>query len=128
MRPLLKFYPEDAGKYLANANQGRRWLHDLDAKFTTPMIRQNEQDFYIYEPTLLIDQSLCIPIRWYKQLDRFVAKVWRMLLRNNDGWIVMKYEIFDIQATDMMASFPYLLESFQQRNMLDPRKILGGPN
>ena len=47
VRPLLEFYPEDAGKYLANANQGKQWLHDLDAAFTTPMIRQDGQDFNI---------------------------------------------------------------------------------
>ena len=55
VRPLLEFYPEDTGKYLANANQGSQWLREMNADFTTPMICQDDQDFYIYEPTLLID-------------------------------------------------------------------------
>ena len=124
VRPLLEFY-KDAGKYLANANQGKQWLHDLDGAFTTPMIRQDGQDFYIYEPTLLIDQSLCMPMHWFKQLQRFVAKVWHMIPHKNRGWVVLKYESSNIQAADMLASFLYLLKIYQQRNIPDTWRILG---
>ena len=67
---------------------------------------------------------VCIPIHWFKRLDRFVAKVWRMSLREG-GWVILKYQSFDIQASAILVSFPYLLKSYKQHKMFDPRIILG---
>ena len=35
--PHIQVYPEDADDILENANQGRRWLYELDADLLTPV-------------------------------------------------------------------------------------------
>ena len=65
VQPNLHFYPEDSGDHLSNAYQGRRWLYQLDPALLTPMIRQGGHDFYTFEPCLLSNKSVCIPIRFF---------------------------------------------------------------
>ena len=126
--PHLEFFPEDAGRYLANANQAERWLKDMDANLTTLMICLLDQDFYIYEPVILIDLSYCMPIRWFKRSDRLLACVWHMLPKqtaNVNGWLVLEYECFDVEASSLLASYPYFAKSFHQCGVPDPQRILG---
>lgn len=126
MRPHLEFYPEDAGRSLAGSNQAHRWL--FDSNIVTPMIRQNGQDFYVFEPALLSDQSLCLPIRWFKRFGDIYAKACRIREEYHQkslGWVFLEYDQFEVPASHFVGSFPYLVSSFEQRHFTDPRLVHG---
>ena len=57
VRPHLHVYPEDSGQKLSEARQAAKWLHKLPSEDTTPMIRLQNIDYYIFEPALLINGS-----------------------------------------------------------------------
>ena len=58
----LVFYPKDAEDILQNANQGHRWLLELDPNLLMLMIQQNNQDFYFFELAILNDGSVAMPV------------------------------------------------------------------
>ncbi|KAG6805768.1 hypothetical protein H0H92_014093 [Tricholoma furcatifolium] len=62
VRQELHVYPEDTGSYLAEAWQASRWKDELDSSLTTPMIRLQDQDFYIDE-IALTSGGPCMPYR-----------------------------------------------------------------
>lgn len=41
------------------------------------------------------------------------------------GWVVCEYVYFDVDATDLSTSFPFLHGSFKQRDIPDPSVIFG---
>ena len=130
VRPHLVFFPEDSGDNLLSAHQGRRWLSDLDPALTSPMIRQSGQDFYIFEPAVLFDQTYCIPIRWFRRGKEYFAMAWRIhpvQHQSGLGWVVHEYEEFEIAACVLTVSFTYFIASFQRRGVPDPRIMLGEP-
>ncbi|KAJ6479861.1 hypothetical protein C8R45DRAFT_933648 [Mycena sanguinolenta] len=58
--------------------QASCWLNELDSDLTIPMFRKQKQDFYINEPTLLLNGTICIPIRWFKCRDKTFARAWEI--------------------------------------------------
>ncbi|KIO12358.1 hypothetical protein M404DRAFT_958381, partial [Pisolithus tinctorius Marx 270] len=66
--PHIHHYPEDMGGQLDQPWQAARWLHEIDPSLTTPMLQKGRQDFYIFEPTKLIDGMIVIPERWYTKI------------------------------------------------------------
>jgi len=84
VRPHLEFYPHDSGETLEHAYEGNRWKNEIDSHLLSPMIRQNDRDFFIYEPTLLNDGHVYLPTRWFKRGELFFAKAWRMRPIVND--------------------------------------------
>ncbi|KAJ6574068.1 hypothetical protein B0H19DRAFT_1208170 [Mycena capillaripes] len=85
VRPHLEFYPEDTGKLLDEARQGKRWLEELPSAQTTPIIRKNSlgetspveyADYFIHEPAMLDDGTFCMPIRWFIRDKSLIAKCW----------------------------------------------------
>ena len=92
------------------------------------MIRQMGQDFYIFEPAVLSDQSFCMPIRWFKRGQKLMAKAWRIHpVQQPTGfrWVVYKYEEFEVSACNSTVCLLYFIASFHQRGVLDPCVILG---
>ncbi|KAI5982275.1 hypothetical protein F5J12DRAFT_908289 [Pisolithus orientalis] len=53
---------ENSGGQLNEAYQARRWLKEMDPTQLTPMIRLHGQDFFIFEPALLSNGQVCMPI------------------------------------------------------------------
>src|SRR6266446_4172743 len=91
VRPNLHFYPEDSGAKLSEARQAERWLKEMPPDELTPMIRIGEDDYYIYEPAMLIDGSCCIPTRWIVREGDFYCKAWTLRSISSfdsDGWQV----------------------------------------
>lgn len=125
----LHFFPEDSGPSLSQAWQASRWLDELESDLTTPMIRIQKQDFYIHEPTLLLNGIVCMPIRWFKRGDKTFARVWKMHENYhtdlNSGWIIQADNEFEICEPDLLISFPLLIESYMSRKKIDPRLIHG---
>ena len=128
VRPHLTFFPEDKATQFSNAYQGERWLKWMDPDLLSPMVREKGQDFYVFKPTMLIDRTICVPFRWFMRSGVMHGCVWRMIESDcavSEGWIVVEYDTLDIAVTELATSFPYLLGSFNVRNILDPRMILG---
>ncbi|KAK7007194.1 hypothetical protein R3P38DRAFT_3325581 [Favolaschia claudopus] len=95
VRPHLQFYPEDSGKVLEEARQGKRWLEELPSEKTTPMVRIGKQDYYIHEPAMLRDGTFCMPFRWFMRGNILFAKCWAMTAVTSDAggyWRVLKQE------------------------------------
>ncbi|KAF8144692.1 hypothetical protein K438DRAFT_1902947 [Mycena galopus ATCC 62051] len=128
-RTNLHFFPEDSGPSLSQAWQASRWLDELDSDLTTPMIRIHKQDFYIHEPTLLSNGVICMPIRWFKRGGKTFARAWEMrenLDSNlNSGWVIEGDTEFEVCESDLVVSFPLLVQSFFNRKKTDPRIITG---
>ncbi|KAF8164203.1 hypothetical protein BJ912DRAFT_1150335 [Pholiota molesta] len=128
--PKLYFYPEDSGKRVSEARQANRWLHELPSDETTPMIRVKKTDYYIFEPTMLNDGSLCIPHRWFTREGRFFAKAWQLEAHpatkdNVAGWIVYQDNTLEICETQLLKNFPDLARDFRAYNIPDPSVIHG---
>lgn len=128
VRPQLHFYPEDLGKQLNEAFQARRWLKEMDPTQLTPMIRLQNQDFFVFEPTLLSNGQACMPIRWFQRGGLFFAMAWPLQAAANDigsGWIVEGYTEIEISQRDLLVSFKNWGIS-QSTSMLPPaHNIIG---
>ncbi|KAF8148334.1 hypothetical protein K438DRAFT_1625608, partial [Mycena galopus ATCC 62051] len=125
-RKNLHFFPEDAGPSLSQAWQASRWLHTLDSDLTTPMFRTQNQDFYIHEPTLLSNGSVCMPTRWFKRGEKTFARAWEMQeVSSTEGWVIEADKEFEVCESDLLVSFPLLVTSFVSRKKTDPRIIKG---
>ncbi|KIJ22834.1 hypothetical protein M422DRAFT_57053 [Sphaerobolus stellatus SS14] len=48
----LHFYPKATDKQFYEARQAAQWLHETKDDLLTPMVRHENQDFYIFEPSL----------------------------------------------------------------------------
>ncbi|KAJ7176536.1 hypothetical protein C8R46DRAFT_1213111 [Mycena filopes] len=129
VRDKLRFLPEDSGPSLSQAWQASRWLHELDSDLTTPMIRLNTQDYFIHEPALLSDGSVCMPTRWFERDNEIYARVWKMQgMANNagvPGWVVNGQATYDVKSSNLLLSFPHFVSTHGQRQLPDPRIIHG---
>ena len=108
VRSKLHFYPEDSGKELNEAYQAKRWLKEMDPTQLTPMIQLHNQDFFVFEPTLLSDGQVCMPIRWFQHKELFFAKAWPLRAVVNDtgcGWIVEGHREIEISQAELLVSF-----------------------
>lgn len=128
-RKNLHFFPEDTGPSLSQAWQADRWLNELDSDLTTPMIRVHQQDFYINEPALLSNGSVCMPTRWFKRGEKIFARVWNMREAYQtdlaSGWLVEGDKQFEVCESDLLIAFPLLAAFHLSRNKPDPRIIKG---
>ncbi|KAG1749271.1 hypothetical protein EDB19DRAFT_1629684 [Suillus lakei] len=108
VRPLLHFYPEDAGAELNEARQAKYWLEELDPELLTPVVRLHNQDFFVFEPTLLSSGQACIPFRWFTRGGKMYTKAWslRPVTREVDcGWVVEDFNSFEVLEDDLLVSF-----------------------
>lgn len=125
MRPHLRFLPEDASSSLCEAWQAERWRTELDLNFASPMVRKDDQDFYVYEPAQLENGQFCMLVRWFTRGDETLAEVWSMAALER-GWVVLKHSKFEVNVWDFMVSFPHLVEIAGHRSRWpDPREIIG---
>ncbi len=89
VRPHRHFYPEATRPHLRETRQAERWLKEVPAEDTTPMVCLHKSD-YIYEPAMLDNQSVCIPHSWFTCDGKFYAKAWMVdqILSRDNGPIV----------------------------------------
>lgn len=128
VRPHLHFYPEDSGRSLGEARQGAKWLHELPPEDTTPMIRIQDVDYYIFEPALLIDGRACIPNRWFTREETLYAITWPMEQITNDdtnGWSVREDIPTEISASQLLSNFPGFAKDHLFHKLPHPSRILG---
>ncbi|KAG2035286.1 hypothetical protein BDR03DRAFT_812159, partial [Suillus americanus] len=108
VRPLLHFYPEDAGTKLNEAWQAKHWLEELDPELLTPVVRLQNQDFFIFEPALLTSGEACMPFHWFVRRKKMYARAWRLrpVAREiNCGWVVQQFQSFEVSEDDLLVSF-----------------------
>ncbi|KAF9493187.1 hypothetical protein BDN71DRAFT_1591205 [Pleurotus eryngii] len=108
VRPHLSFYPEDAGQRLCEARQAARWLHEAPGDQLTPMARIGSKDFYVYEPAMLTDGSICMPSRWFLRDGTLFAKCWSLLPVNGGSWRVVACNDFEVSERQFLKNFPDL--------------------
>ncbi|KAF7329338.1 hypothetical protein MKEN_00195000 [Mycena kentingensis (nom. inval.)] len=127
VRPKLQFLPEDSGTSISQTWQSRRWLEELDPELTTPMIRIGTQDFYLNEPAILSNGAACIPERWFRRGEHIFARARELrphLLDGRAGWVVNQ-ELVEIDAFQLVSSFPFFVQIYMARRLPDPRIIHG---
>lgn len=127
VRPYLHFMPEDAGGHLSEAWQANRWLNELDPSLTTPMARKDNQDFFIFEPCVLRDGTVCMPYRWIVRGDEIHARVWAMIPdHGRQGWIVQEHVTRDVPLSEFDLSLPHFAQSVVFREGVpSPHMLLG---
>ncbi|KAI6152475.1 hypothetical protein BKA82DRAFT_19159 [Pisolithus tinctorius] len=105
------------GGRLEQAWQASRWLHEIDPSIAMPMIRKGRQDFYVFELTKLTDGTMVIPEHWYtKPSDSQTSFKWIC---------VHAYDTVNVPATQLLLSFPHLLQTYEMDHQADPRNIIG---
>ncbi|CAK5274493.1 unnamed protein product [Mycena citricolor] len=132
VRSHLSFYPEDAGQRLSEARQGDRWLHELPDDQTTPMIRQQDHDYYIYEPCMAssaIDglQQYIIPVRFFTRNGCMFAKCWKMhpvVTDQISGWRVDKTTPIEVNTNSFFKTFVQFQTDAQRYHVPHPSRII----
>ncbi|KAF5367924.1 hypothetical protein D9758_004368 [Tetrapyrgos nigripes] len=129
VRKKLSFYPQNACGKVDSAKNALRWLQELDPGLTTPMIRVQNQDFYLFEPCRLTDGRYCIPYRWLEQVSmngnsELVGCVWE-LSQASGSWIVHSYNQYMVPAAHFATTFPNLQQTYRARSIPDPTQIIG---
>jgi hypothetical protein len=80
----LEFYPDATTRPYRRISQGSKWLHELDGKYLTPMVRDrdgNAGDIYVDEVCLLDEGRPFVPRRFFKRDDTMWAKGYRLSFR-----------------------------------------------
>ena len=110
IRKKLVFYPEDSGRRLKEAWQGRRWLHELNDTLLTPMVRHEttRKDFYVGEPALLLDGTACMPCRWFTRNGELFGRSWPLEPHSESGrrgWTVRKDTVLNIPFSQFLLNY-----------------------
>ena len=98
----------------------------------TPMIRIGEDDYYIYEPAMLVDGTCCIPTRWFVRDGDFYCKAWTLHSisspdGNGDGWQVREDIEIEVLQKDFLKNFPTLAnhDAYRLYGLPHPSRIIG---
>ncbi|KZV90434.1 hypothetical protein EXIGLDRAFT_649329, partial [Exidia glandulosa HHB12029] len=112
----LEYLPCDGGGQVGNAAEANKWLREVDPSLATPMIRlRAAQDFYVFEPALLTDRTVCMPIRWFRRGSTRYAHAWSMIEHHTidtdtgvsaHGWGVCDYILKEVSEEQLHLSFP----------------------
>ncbi|KAG0705534.1 hypothetical protein DFH29DRAFT_800149, partial [Suillus ampliporus] len=58
--------------------QAKCWLEELDPELLMPVIRLHNQDFFVFEPALLLSSQACIPFCWFMRGGKMYTKAWSL--------------------------------------------------
>ena len=105
----LHFYPEDAGTAVSEYYQARHW-HEINGKNVykaAPMAEICQQHYFLYEPCVLHDGSVCIPFEWFYRNGILFANVWAMhsVHKSEHGWIVEEFQRHEVCKSDFTLNF-----------------------
>ena len=92
------------------------------------MIRLVKDDYYIYEPTMLINNTFCIPTRWFVRGGVFHAKAWVLqptVQVDEEGWVVREDLEIEVSQEDLLKNFPCFAADHRLYNIPHPSRILG---
>ena len=92
------------------------------------MVRIRGDDYYIYEPSLLKDLSMCIPERWFTRDGTFFARAWKMekrVIEGQSGWVVRKDIELEVSEHQFAKGFATLEKEFEHYQLPHPSLIHG---
>ncbi|KZV94904.1 hypothetical protein EXIGLDRAFT_611187 [Exidia glandulosa HHB12029] len=128
----IEYLPIDNSKKVGNAAEANKWLREVDPQLATPMIRRDGlQDFYIHEPALLVDRTVCMPIRWFRRGGLRYAQAWAMTTVSDaegqpaSGWCVHDYVLKEVSEEQLLLSYPEFCDMHQHYNLPSPTQIRG---
>ncbi|KAI6097005.1 hypothetical protein EDD16DRAFT_1698021 [Pisolithus croceorrhizus] len=119
------------------ANPSSRWLCKINPTIATPMICKAWQDFDVFELMKLMDSTMVIPECWYTKpapqnsppFDfEYWAHAWRahpITSGHTCGYVIHMYDIVEVPASDLLLSFPHILQTYHVSNQPDPCNIIG---
>lgn len=118
----LFFFPEDTGNSLEEARQAACWLHKMKPDDATPMVQIKNLDYFIHEPTMLVDGICCIPTCWFTRKGLFYACAWK-LSATTSGWIVHRETEIEISQNQLLKNFPRFCDDHREYRLsiLDSR-------
>ncbi|KIJ48331.1 hypothetical protein M422DRAFT_247658 [Sphaerobolus stellatus SS14] len=88
------------------------------------MVKVGHQDFYIFEPALAQNGVPVMPFRFFTKDKVTFAKAW-IMEPQADGWIIAEDQAVTVQVDHLMISFPHLTATYCERDIPDPRLIIG---
>ncbi|KAG6835923.1 hypothetical protein H0H93_013288 [Arthromyces matolae] len=131
VRPHLRFYAEDNGKSVNEYFEARHWREmvpaDEDRQIKlTPMVDIHGQHFFLYEPCVIRNGSVCVPYEWFRRQGKIQAMAWSMSVdTETSGWIVDETSTFEISEDEFLLSFKTWGSSTITKNYPSPTKIIG---
>ena len=108
VRPHLSFFPKDTGKSVNEYSQAAHWRHEADPELLTLMVPIQNQQFFIFEPSLLRDHRVCMPVRWFIRDKKIFAQAWMMRViscQDGSGWIVEERCQIEVSQDEFLVSF-----------------------
>ncbi|KAI5899751.1 uncharacterized protein SCHCODRAFT_02485944 [Schizophyllum commune H4-8] len=131
VRRHLHFLPEKTNGKVSEAWHASRWLDELDPALLTQSIRKHNdqaQEFFVFEPSLLMDLTVFMPVRWYLESGVVHARGWRMTPDSREeGWIVHEQEESTISERDLFLSLPTFAQRHRLYNLPSPNRITVTP-
>jgi hypothetical protein len=134
VRNHLRFYAEDAGKRVDEYYQAAHWRETGDSIRQTPMALIGAQQFFLFEPCILRNNTVCMPFEWFKREGKIVAKAWNLhsvdrdVLAGESGWVVNEYESFEVEEQHFVVSFGSWDASGSTHGLPRATSIIGDPN
>jgi hypothetical protein len=93
------------------------------------MARIGDNDYFIYEPTMLRGGQCCIPIRWFVWSGVLFAKCWKLevvVTEQSSGWRVFKSEDYEVPLHEFVKNFIDLKnDAVLLYNLPSPSVIIG---
>lgn len=128
VRPHLRFYPEDSAKVVNEYWQAKHWREEVDADRLTPMAEIKNQHFFTFEPCLLDDGSVCMPVRWFHRAGVLFAQAWtlrQVFSADRGSWVVEEYNQIEVPQGKFLVPFDKWDTSFSTRHLPHAKNISG---
>lgn len=102
----------------------------------TPIICAHGYDFYIFELTKLNNGCIILPTWWFfwtkykngKAVCHFFGQAYKLepIVTDQEpsGYIAVEHETLEINACDLLFSFPRLVDAFHLDHLSNPRVML----
>lgn len=128
VQPYLHFYSKDADTFLKHTYQASCWLHEMDPDLLMPVVQQGQQQFFVFEPSILVTGTVAMPVHWFICDGKMFVQAWLLqhqCWEGKNGWVVYEFEEFKTKATSFIVSFPFFCDSYRYWNIPNPCHIIG---
>ncbi|KAL1661798.1 hypothetical protein GGF50DRAFT_60307 [Schizophyllum commune] len=139
VRPHVSVLGEDTGERLTAPCNGDKWLKEVDAILSGPMVcGADGQHYYVCEPALAntgddatLDntphETLVMPTRWFTRNGEVWARAKHLTSLPDEATLFIddREDCVEIPLTAFVASFPKLKATYHYYNIPDPSTIGG---
>ncbi|KAG8703410.1 hypothetical protein FRC09_004178, partial [Ceratobasidium sp. 395] len=138
-RKELVFFPQDGGKSMDHAANGKRWMEEVDASLAAPMVRKRlpfgHQDYFVHEPLLasvaqsegsstLVPQTF-MPTRFFQRDGDLFARSHPLVPVDNVGYVIDSDVHVELSLSSFLLPYPELLSKHIKYDLPSPENILG---